>query len=142
MENNKIRIYERNDIESLPECGNPYMGWFYAVEYGDKLKIGSTTKPKQRIKTLKAHAEYGDLMIGKTVLSEPHTNYLDNERMFHNLFRDFRVGKTELFKVGISDFVSKCSGVQYETEKLKSTQEREKRFNGLMTSLFGERFKI
>lgn len=42
-----------------------YLGVVYAVEYGDKLKIGYSTKPYTRIMVLKRNAEkYGNMAWG------------------------------------------------------------------------------
>lgn len=98
----ELREFQRS-IES------PYLGVVYAVEYGDKLKIGCSQKPYSRIRSLKKWAEgYGGISFGRVCVSAPHTNYREMEKFFHKLFSPKRVKDTELFSITLNQFLKEA----------------------------------
>ena len=78
---------------------NAYFGFFYILEWNDKVKIGCTAHPYQRIRQLQKAADYGRIKTGKFAISQEHTNYRDNEKKLHNHFKQFRLKNTELFEI-------------------------------------------
>lgn len=82
---NELQIFDNEDFAKIKEIENSnkgkYTGFFYVLEYGDFVKIGSTKNPYQRLMALKRNAvNYGNLKIGRLAISIPHTNYVENEK--------------------------------------------------------------
>lgn len=128
-----IRIIEKNTPE--------YMGYFYLMEYGDCLKIGSTKNPYQRVKQLVRQAtKYGNsIIIGKVVLSAPHTNYRNNERILHEIFQlERRVG-TELFNISLENAlqVLEDSPITYEDKSDEMNKHSEYFTNAMKSFVLG-----
>ena len=84
-----------------------HFGLFYALEYGDFIKIGCTKLPYTRYRSLKRTAEvYGNCQLGSIYISQPHTNYSENESKLHLFFEKRQMNDSELFSIGIQEFVS------------------------------------
>nr|DAW77786.1 MAG TPA: hypothetical protein [Caudoviricetes sp.] len=105
MENNLIVFSkeEFGDVRTIEQNkSSPYVGFFYILEWDNYIKIGCTSNPYQRIITLKHQAEkYGNVIIGRYVLSVPHTNYQENEKLLHKKFDSYRIKGTELFSLNL-----------------------------------------
>lgn len=112
------------DYLKLPNKKVEYMGFVYAVEYGDQLKIGCTTKLKERIVTLKSQAEkYANKRIGKVAYTPLHTNYCENEKLLHHHFQNYRHGKSELFNMTFGEFIKKKPELTFLTDTSKLEEE-------------------
>lgn len=104
----KFIIVNRNEIEKLKSVSDvSFCGYVYLVEWGTKyVKIGSTENPYVRIKSLISQAEkYGDSKVKRIALSQPHTNFRENEQLLHKLFTEHRKDGTELFSVNLDEIV-------------------------------------
>lgn len=104
--NNKLMVFnneEFGEIRTIEQNkSSPYVGFFYILEWDNYIKIGCTKNPYQRIITLKHQAEkYGNVIIGRYVLSVPHTNYQENEKLLHKTFDSYRINGTELFSLNM-----------------------------------------
>lgn len=85
------------------------LGALYAVEYGERLKIGCTRNLKQRTKTLQAQAKgYSECTFGAVAYTAYHIDYRQNERLLHEMFAHFRRGGTELFDLSLNSFLADC----------------------------------
>ena len=109
---NDIKIFENAEFGSVRTLENArkkdevYFGYVYALEWENKVKIGCTRNIATRIQQLRKIAEYGGVEVGRVVISPLHSNYTENEKALHNTFKNMRVGKTELFQVGLSDVMT------------------------------------
>lgn len=95
----KIKAIEKNIKSS-------YVGFIYILEYGKNIKIGHSKKPSTRIKSLKNQARYNDCKLEKIAISKPHTNYINNERLLHEYFKQYRISETELFSMTLQQALS------------------------------------
>lgn len=116
---NKLKIYEKEELKDINNLqktkSNDYMGFIYAIEYGNKLKIGSSKQPYTRITSLKRQAEkYDNLELGRFTISREHTNYVDNEKIIDNYFKDRRKEATELFDLTIEEFVQNFDNIKLQ----------------------------
>ena len=106
---NELQIFnseEFRDIRTVQEKAREFEGFVYALECSSLIKIGCTQKPYDRIKTLKKIlGDYGGMNIGRILLSIPHTNFRQNEKVLHNTFSRKRVDGTELFSISFYDAV-------------------------------------
>lgn len=133
-----LMIFKNEEFGELKKCkkDNDYMGFFYAIEYGDLIKIGSTNNPYQRVMTLKRQAEkYGNTKIGNLVLSKQHTNYSENERQLHAYYKNKRKKGTELFNITISEFCENISktNIEYKNQT-KDIENKSEKFCNMMKS--------
>lgn len=103
---NELTIYTGDDI--LQQLKNTYgtkkkdaFGYYYILEVGNNVKVGSTNNLYVRYKTLvNMFEKYGNNKTGRFCVSTiPHTNYEENERLIQDYLSDFRVEDTELFDV-------------------------------------------
>jgi len=104
-----MKIYTHDEINIAPEGRiGYYTGYVYAIEYGNDLKIGCTRNPKERLMHLSNHAmRYSDKKLGRFILTPPHDNYRENERLLHSIFSDFRINDCELFNLQIESITEK-----------------------------------
>lgn len=127
-------------IEKLNK--DKYTGFFYVLEWDNKVKIGSTKNPYQRIMALKRSAEnYGNSKIGRAALSVPHTNYVENEKMLHKVFKQNRKTGSELFDMDFED-VLLClpDGLEYRDDSQVIDKRAESFMNGMKMFMFGGSF--
>lgn len=101
-----------------------YTGFFYVLEYGDFVKIGSTKNPYQRLMALRRNAvNYGNFEIGRFAISIPHTNYVENERKLHEHFKNVRKQGSELFDCALEAVVNSIGNIatyRDDSEKIES----------------------
>lgn len=123
----KLNLFEKAEYDKVREIeknkSSEYMGFFYLLEWGDDVKIGCTKNPYQRIMSFKRQAEkYGDKIIGRYALSEPHTNYQENEKLLHKFFGSARIAGTELFSLPLDMAIR---DIPQEIQLLDETEEKE-----------------
>jgi hypothetical protein len=115
----KLTLYNVGEYDSLP-VKNENGGYFYVLEYGNHVKIGSTRNPLQRIKNLSKNAHaYGSVLTGQVAISPPHKNYFVHEKRLHSMFSEFRKPGTELFDISINDvckYVESTNSIAYVAE--------------------------
>lgn len=100
----------------LPKKLPIYFGCIYAVEYGGLVKVGMTTNPLSRVKSLASLARnYGPGHVGAVILSHPHTNFRENEKRLHQLFADRRV-KGELFQISLAEFAEAAARLEFRDD--------------------------
>lgn len=122
------------DFEKNIETG---AGITYAMEIGDKVKIGSTSQPHQRMKTLVknfsafAAAKNEEISFGAIVLSLPCFNFRKNELELHKMFAEKRIEGTELFEITIEEVIlameNKLDYIGYKENDLDK-REQDKAF--------------
>ena len=126
-----MTIYDDNDVDKLKVLTrtNKYMGYIYALEWDDMVKIGYTTNPYKRYNELKSYAEnYSKSHIGKFALSREHTNYKHNEYKLHQYFKKYRKKGTELFDITIQKIktkIPKCLLFLNESKENKKKTKQE-----------------
>lgn len=102
-----FEIFDREEIDKIKELEKQlqrHCGIVYAIEYGEKVKIGSTTRPYERIRTVARDIEgYANTKIGRVLVSSLHTNYRENEYFLHGKFSSFRIRNTESFNIKLED---------------------------------------
>lgn len=115
----KLKTFENKD--------NPYIGYIYILEYGDKkVKIGFSAKPYQRVMALKRNAEkYGNYKLGSIAISPAHTNYRDNEKILHKHFQEYRDGDSELFSLTLQETLSSLSKLSYNDNSAQQIKHGE-----------------
>lgn len=128
---NKLQVFnneEFGEIRTIEEsrCSN-YVGFVYALELDDIVKIGSTAHPHKRLVALRRQLEvYGNTRLGRVALSQEHTNYRENEKILHDYFREFRRGNTELFDIPLQRVVEVSRGLAFLDESKAIKQESER----------------
>ena len=127
---NDLQIFNNEEFGEVwnveKENKGTYLGFFYVLEYGDLLKIGSTKNPYQRLLALKREAtSYNNRAIGRFALSKPHTNYTENEKNLHKAFASYRKLGTELFNISFDEVIGNDIELEYkdETESIKNKSE-------------------
>lgn len=105
--NNSLNIF----IEPIPSeirdriyspIGKPHKstGFVYALECGDYVKIGQTTKPDKRFYQIRQGAHnYGGVDTGRMAVSARIENYIEKEHELHSIFAKLRKEGTELFSI-------------------------------------------
>ena len=91
---------------------------------------------------LKRSAEnYGNSKIGRAALSVPHTNYVENEKMLHKVFKQNRKTGSELFDMDFED-VLLClpDGLEYRDDSQVIDKRAESFMNGMKMFMFGGSF--
>lgn len=116
---NGLQIFKKPTAADLrlafPYDKNSYLGFFYILEYGSGVKIGSTNNPAERYSSLRRNAvAYGDVSIGALAVSQPHTNFRENEAFLHQVFDSFRISGTELFHISLDQAITKISELSME----------------------------
>jgi hypothetical protein len=140
-ENEDILIYEVKDFEKIKEIPTyKYMGYVYAIDCGDVVKIGQTSNPYKRMTDLKKILErYGDFKIRRIGFSKPHTNYRTNETVIHKIYANRRVEGTELFRVKFLDVMIKiATELKYEDRSEEMEIEDEIACDHLKNLIFGK----
>lgn len=107
------------EISMANEYHDYTVGVVYAIEFGDKIKIGKTSNFAKRLLQLKSVANYAEYEIGNYVLSPMCYNYSYNEKYLHFVFRNNRVENTELF-YGVT-----LKDVEKEFNKIEWLQNKE-----------------
>lgn len=130
---NELKIFTREqyiELKNIEQNNHgTYYGFFYALEYGELLKIGSTLHPYQRVCALSSNAEhYGEIKTGRVLISAPHTNFRTNEIKLHNFFADVRKEKTELFKTSIEEVIIKLPYIVEYRDDSELIERGEKKF--------------
>lgn len=119
---------------------NPYVGYFYLLEYGDDLKIGSTKYPYRRMVTLKSQTEnYSDKSVHKVYFSQAHTNYEENEKYLHQVFSAVRIDRSERFRMSLSACLNQLASlpIKYKDDSDKLVQRSEVVYSYFVNHLFG-----
>ena len=102
-------------LNELDIQGYSKKGYIYILEYGNMLKIGVTSKPYSRLKSLSNLAEkYSNVSIGLMAISPIHYNYYENEKRLHNFFSAKRFKNGELFCLTIEEFFDSIEEVKLE----------------------------
>ena len=140
---NELQIFDNEDFAKIKEIENnnkdKYTGFFYVLEYGDFVKIGSTKNPYQRLMALKRNAvNYGNLKIGRFAISIPHTNYVENEKHLHEYFKDKRKRGSELFDCALEEIIPDILTVaEYRDDSEKINAKADMFFQGMKRCVMG-----
>lgn len=133
---NGLMIFQNEELEQIKEnfSVKDYFGVFYALEFGNNVKIGSTSNIVQRIKQLRQTANYAKVKIGRIAVSQYHTNYADNEKYLHEILKEYRLPSTELFDIcfdTVIDFILGDTGIVYLDESIKKESRSNSFFNAM-----------
>lgn len=150
----QMKVFSPKQLSQLKEVkpDEKWQGFFYVVEYGDFVKIGSSINPYNRYITLKKQAQYGLQKMGRIAISCSHTNFRQNEHKLHTHYSEARIEGTELFRLPFRNVVKECwKLVLYDfsdnskkidecMEWIKETfwkdkTQKNKRINALLTAL-------
>ena len=151
----QMKVFSPKQLSQLKEVkpDEKWQGFFYVVEYGNFVKIGSSINPYNRYITLKKQAQYGQQKMGQIAISCSHTNFRQNEYKLHTYYSEARIEGTELFRLPFNRIIKECweipeyvfdDDTDYEgTEKIKillhslweSEEKIEKRKFALLTAL-------
>lgn len=138
-----LQIFSNSEFGKIKEIEkrnkDKYTGFFYILEYGKFVKIGSTKNPYQRLMALKRNAvNYGEWEIGKVAISIPHTNYVENEKKLHEHFKSKRKQGSELFDCRFDDVLNSVKAVvAYKDDSEKMELKAEAFFQGLKNFVTG-----
>lgn len=141
---NELQIFERENYKDLKaidkENKDKYTGFFYVLEWGGSVKIGSTKYPYQRLMALKRTAEkYGDETLGRIALSVPHTNYRENEKFIHKIFSNERKSDSELFNLHFDETIERFPDcLDYKDDSKKLEERAINVSEGFKSFLMGE----
>ena len=130
---NELTIYTGNNIsqqlkETYGTKKHDALGYYYILEVGNQIKVGSTNNLYERYRTLiRTFDKYGNNKTGRFCISTiPHTNYEENEKLIQDYLSDFRVEGTELFDVFFDSVVKNlnsyglCYCDEREVQDIKS----------------------
>lgn len=140
---NELQVFENSEFGDIKEIEkrnkDKYTGFFYILEYGEFVKIGSTKNPYQRLMALKRSAvNYGEWGIGKIAISIPHTNYVENEKKLHKHFNGKRKQGSELFDCRLEDVISSIETVvTYKDDSEEMDLKAEAFFQGMKNFVTG-----
>lgn len=138
-----LQIFSNSEFGEIKEIEkrnkDKYTGFFYILEYGKFVKIGSTKNPYQRLMALKRNAvNYGKWEIGKVAISIPHTNYVENEKKLHEHFKSKRKQGSELFDCRFDDVLNSVKAVvAYKDDSEKMELKAQAFFQGLKNFVTG-----
>lgn len=142
---NELQIFSWNEISKIKEIEaslkDTYLGVFYALEWGDLLKIGQSARPYKRMMMHKTNAEkYGKVCLGRICISPAHTNHIENEKKLHSYFAEKRIPETELFRISFDEFILLLRDVDvaYKDESEKIRASSEAFCSGMQKLLFEE----
>lgn len=141
----QMKVFSPKQLSQLKEVkpDEKWQGFFYVVEYGDYIKIGSSINPYNRYRTFVGEARYGQKKMGRIAISCSHANFRQNEHRLHRHYSEYRIDGTELFKLPFKKVVKECWKL-LEYEFLDSTNE-EGNINNLerlLTMLWGDKAQI
>ena len=115
---NNLQIFSSDNLEPIRDFEKSigdYLGVIYFFEYGNKVKIGRTIRPYQRIKALKRDAErYHETKTGRVAFTQLHTNFVETEKIFHKYFDDMRVVNTELFDISFDCLLQELANIDVD----------------------------
>ena len=135
---NELKIINEQEVYKLKEMMNDkddFFGHVYIIEYGDGcIKIGSTFNLYQRISTLISNNKnYGNQKTGRIAYTLKHTNYIENEKSMHNIFKKLRKGRSEIFKETIENAMFELSKLEFKDDSFKKNED---------ANLFAERMEL
>lgn len=139
----ELQIFSNEEFGEIKEIEkrnkDKYTGFFYILEYGKFVKIGSTKNPYQRLMALKRNAvNYGEWEIGKIAISTPHTNYVENEKKLHEHFKNKRKQGSELFDCMFEDVLNSVKTVvTHKDDSEEMELKAETFFQGLKNFVTG-----
>ena len=108
-------INDANNFNEFPLSEARNQGFVYALEFGEKIKIGRSKNLAKRIKTLQLNASNcSAISPGRVAFSMSHSNYTKNEAVLHSFFKDKRRGKSELFNLCLDDFIQSVPVLAFE----------------------------
>lgn len=143
---NEIQIFSNpqfGEIEAVEQkfADIKSKGWVYALEYGDKVKIGCSSNPSHRYAHLIHNgADYAGLKMGRFALSKACVNFRRMESDLHKRFAQYRKEGTELFSLPFDRIVSTFSKLDYDFNFRKADETvRETQENGYerLVGMFG-----
>lgn len=140
---NDLQIFNNEEFVEIKEIEkrnkDKYTGFFYVLEYGKFVKIGSTKNPYQRLMALKRNAvNYGEWGIGKVAISIPHTNYVENEKKLHKHFKSKRKQGSELFDCTLEDVLNSVETIViYKDDSEELELKADAFFQGMMNFVTG-----
>lgn len=144
---NEIKIFNNpqfGDIRTVDEkLKGTYLGVVYVLEYGSMVKIGSTNAPYRRLWTLCHQAnDYGNCGTGRFAFTIGHTNFRENEKTVHNLFKDKRKIGSELFDITFEQVIGELKKLDFQ-DKTNEIKRNNKIFvNGMKNFITGASPKI
>lgn len=118
------------------------LGYVYAVEFGNVVKIGFTTDFEKRIKSLKQTLRYRNEKekIGKTYCSNEMHYATRAEAFLHERFKNRRIEGTELFRITFEEAEKAIKKVErlklYSDDNLERHLETERKFEKWWNSIF------
>ena len=108
-------LTDASNLSELPLSEAKNQGFVYALEFGEKIKIGRTKNLAKRMKTLQLNANNCSVISpGKVAFSPSHSNYTKNEAILHSFFKDKRRGKSELFDLCLDEFIQSVPILTFE----------------------------
>ena len=138
----EVKLFNSHEFGQLrgleKENKDKYTGFFYILEYGNFVKIGSTKSPHTRMQSLKRSAvNYNNSTIGRLALSAQHTNYVENEKVLHKHFSKFRKADSELFDLPFEDIVNNLPELEYKDETEEFERRADAFFEGMKRFMQG-----
>lgn len=146
---NDIQIFSYPRIKDVEAIENRFShirckGWVYALEYGDMVKIGCSSKPSKRYAHLVHNGEdYAGLKMEKLAISNACVNFRQLEATLHNKFARFRKEGTELFNVPFDDIIKAFYDLAYDVNFVEADRrfnERNKKGTELLKRTIGKTY--
>lgn len=92
-------------------------GCVYVIDFGFAIKIGCSSKPKERIKNITSYLKnYASLEAEDIFVSPRHVNYRENEKLMHKKFKHERLEGTELFSINYPLAVENLSSLEMDCD--------------------------
>lgn len=101
-------------------------GVVYILEWGPFVKIGCTTKIKERMTQLQRMARnYANVSVGRVAVTPLHNNHRKTEANIHQYFDEKRFASGELFNVEFEEAVKFLKNVQFKRYTKAELQQIE-----------------
>lgn len=130
-----IKVFDKTTYNNLPSFQAKDVGVVYAIEMGDKVKIGFSTNPLKRYKSFIGNSRYGNIELGRIAISKFHFNYKENEKQLHSLFKKYRKTQTELFDISLIKATTQICKLHFDIEGSLRDNTPRRVFVGLCTML-------
>lgn len=117
-----LESFKKYDHEKCNKQG----GYLYLLKIGENVKIGKTKTPKTRISSINGTLiNYIGKDIDSVLLSTKHTEYSENEKILHRIFKDKQIENGEMFNVSFDDTIKALESLSMtssEKEEVKSEE--------------------
>lgn len=113
-------------VSSLQASKFDFDTGIYAIEIGDRIKIGWSRSITQRIEDIATECRnHLHQPTGRLIIARNHTNYLENCRSLRSAFKAFRHGDTGLYSAPFENVARAMAALPFKDERKKIDEIRK-----------------